>query len=118
MVASATLAMARDFSRFIAKAGLPETCLTNVMPSPFHFQEQAVLAVPACAVDPRATDLHTASLIDNIPALLEADIGSLVLFSSWRQLFEVYDGLDEQFQHRVAPTGSLGTENGILAITT
>ena len=105
-VTSATIAMGGDFSRFQQQSGLRDASFT-CLPSPFRFQEQAVLSIPPFAGDPRERDDHTAMMIERLPDILSEELGSLVLFTSWYQLFDVHDGIDETFRERVLRQGEL-----------
>lgn len=90
VVTSATLTALNSFDRFIVRSGIPESSVFKVVPSPFHY-ERAVFSVPAMRSDGGDPDNHTAELGELIPQLLEIDAGTLVLFSSRRQLQAVYE---------------------------
>lgn len=107
VVTSATLSMAGDFSRFQDRSGiLPENQYLTLR-SPFNFQEQAVLRVPAMTVDPSDPDAHTTEIAEMLPKLLSPEKSSLVLFTSWRQLNGVVRVLDSDFAERVLRQGDL-----------
>src|SRR5690606_25443008 len=44
---------------------------------------------------------HTEALIENLPELLDPNEGSLVLFSSRRQMLDVYERLESDWQERI-----------------
>ena len=44
--------------------------------------------------DPGDAQAHTRALIEQLPRLLDSREGSLVLFSSRRQMLEVFQGID------------------------
>jgi ATP-dependent DNA helicase DinG len=99
---SATLASARGFERFFERSGLGQDTLAVRIPSPFDFQNIAVLGVPSMTSDPRDFDAHSAEVIELLPDLLSQEKSALVLFSSWRQMRAVRNGLPaglEQFLH-------------------
>ena len=94
---SATMTALNSFERFILHSGVPRNSVFKVVPSPFEY-ERAVLRVPAMDCDPGQPQEHTQALIANFPRWLDAGVGSLVLFSSRRQLQDVYEGLPADWQ--------------------
>jgi ATP-dependent DNA helicase DinG len=101
---SATMTALSSFERFILHAGAPRTGIFKVVPSPFDYGN-AVLRVPAMDCDPGDPQAHTQALIDCLPEWLDENEGSLVLFSSRRQLNDVYDGLDDNWRSRILLQG-------------
>lgn len=97
VVTSATLTALGNFQRFQMRAGTPHHANYQVVPSPFNFS-QATLEIPAFAVDASNADVHTISLIEHLPKLLDKKEGSLVLFSSRRQMQEVYDEMPDSLR--------------------
>ena len=59
------------------------------------------------ASDPRDPEAHTQSVIEALPGILAQTLGSLVLFTSWKQMFGVLDGVSEEFRALVLPQGEL-----------
>lgn len=104
VVTSATLTALGNFQRFQMRAGTPNNANYQVVPSPFNFA-QATLEIPAFAVDASNADVHTISLIDHLPTLLDKKEGSLVLFSSRRQMQEVYDEMPESIRELILIQG-------------
>jgi len=107
VLTSATLSVARDFTSFQSKSGIPPEMVFTSLASPFRFQEQAVLSVPRMRTDPGQADQHTQEIAEMIPGVVGDDIGALVLFTSWRQMLRVYDDIDETFRERVLMQGEL-----------
>lgn len=107
VVTSATLAVAGDFSRYRKRVGIGEDNTFNALPSPFDYQQQAVLRVPGMDVDPRDADAHNEAVADMLPGLMHGVQGGLVLFSSWRQMFRVSELLDAAFMSSVLAQGGL-----------
>ncbi|WP_019531018.1 ATP-dependent DNA helicase DinG [Dasania marina] len=101
VVTSATLTALGRFDRFIMRAGTPADAAYIVVPSPFNYAEAGELVVPAMRSEPSNADAHTEELIELLPQILEFDSGSLVLFSSKRQLENVYEGLPLAWQQKV-----------------
>lgn len=107
VLTSATISVARDFSGFQRKTGISPDQQFVSLPSPFRFQEQGVLSIPAMDSDPSDPDAHTDELSVIIPDLVESDLGSLILFTSWRQMLRVFDDIDRDFKERVLMQGEL-----------
>lgn len=93
VLVSATLTAMNSFRFFRHQAGLREGDGTQYLrlQSPFDFQ-RAELYIPAMPCDPASPDF-TQALIDKLPGLLAGQQASLVLFSSYRQMQEVAEGL-------------------------
>ncbi|WP_276146612.1 helicase C-terminal domain-containing protein, partial [Pseudomonas aeruginosa] len=53
---------------------------------------------------------HTAAIIRELPELVKGARGSLVLFSSRKQMQEVFDGLDRDWRKRVFIQGNLSKQ--------
>jgi ATP-dependent DNA helicase DinG len=82
---SATLSMGEDFAHFTSRLGLNDA-ETLAIPSPFDFETQALLYLPAQLPDP-ASPAHTGAVIDVAVPLIEASAGgAFVLFTSHRAL--------------------------------
>ncbi|MEZ5569577.1 MAG: ATP-dependent DNA helicase DinG [Halioglobus sp.] len=96
VVTSATLTALGSFERFMLRSGAPRDANYQVVASPFHY-ENATLVVPVMDCEPGDAQAHTSALIAQLPQVLEADEGSLVLFSSRRQMQEVHQGLRDVF---------------------
>ena len=104
VITSATLTALGNFQRFQMRAGTPNNANYQIVPSPFNFA-QATLEIPAFAVDASNADVHTISLIDHLPKLLNKKEGTLVLFSSRRQMQEVYDEMPESIRDLILIQG-------------
>ena len=108
VVTSATLSAVGSFERFQFRSGVPRNSLFTEVPSPFNYQEAGTLRIPKLATDATRYPQHT----DNIVAYLvnegQTVAASLVLFTSRKQLEEVFDGLPEPVQSRVLAQGQVG----------
>lgn len=104
VVTSATLTALGNYQRFQMRAGTPLNSNYQVVPSPFNFA-QATLEIPRGAVDASNAELHTLSLIDHLPEMLNKQEGSLVLFSSRKQMLEVFDALPEDLRELILVQG-------------
>lgn len=110
LVTSATLTALGTFDRYRMRAGLPKTAVTAVVPSPFHHADAGVLRVPDLKADPRDAAAHTVAIIRELPALVAGSRGTLVLFSSRRQMQDVFDGLERDWRKRVFIQGNLSKQ--------
>lgn len=110
LVTSATLTALGTFDRFNMRAGLPFEAKKAVVPSPFNYAEAGVLRVPDLRADPRDADAHTQAIIRQLPGILEGAQGSLVLFSSRRQMQDVFAGVDVEWRKRVLMQGGLSRQ--------
>ncbi|MBM7060503.1 ATP-dependent DNA helicase DinG [Pseudomonas sp. UL073] len=110
LVTSATLTALNSFDRYRMRAGLPKAAVTAVVPSPFHHAEAGVLRVPDLKADPRDAAAHTAAIIRELPQLVDGGRGTLVLFSSRKQMQDVFDGLDRDWRKRVLIQGNLSKQ--------
>jgi ATP-dependent DNA helicase DinG len=113
LVTSATLTALGSFERFRMRAGLPKSALATVVPSPFRHAEAGLLQVPDLKADPRDAQAHTNAIIRELPELLEAERGALVLFASRKQMQEVFDGLPREWRRRVLIQGNLSKQETI-----
>ena len=110
LVTSATLTALGSFDRFSMRSGLPKAAVTAVVPSPFHHADAGVLSIPDLQADPRDAAAHTAAIIKQLPQLVEGSRGTLVLFSSRKQMQEVFDGLERDWRKRVLIQGNLSKQ--------
>ncbi|EPM73849.1 ATP-dependent DNA helicase DinG, partial [Pseudomonas syringae pv. actinidiae ICMP 18886] len=72
---------------------------------------------PDLKADPRDSVAHTAAIIRDLPGLVEGSRGTLVLYSSRKQMQDVFDGLDRDWRKQVFIQGNLSkqeTESSVL----
>jgi ATP-dependent DNA helicase DinG len=98
IVTSATLAGSTDFSFLVRQLGVDEPELepeTAIFPSPFVYEEQAVLAIPTDVPAPNAdAAAHRAGVLRVVNDLADfADGGLFVLFTSHREVRHTADAL-------------------------
>ena len=110
LVTSATLTALGRFDRFNQRAGVPRSAVCAMAPSPFKHGEKGLLRIPNLGADPRDNAGHSAAIIERLPEMLEDVPGSLVLFSSRRQMLEVFAGLPAAFRERVLVQGDLSKQ--------
>ena len=104
IVTSATITALNSFERFILHSGSPREANYKIVASPFDYTN-AVFSVPSMDCDPGDAQAHSQALIDQLPQLLNETEGSLVLFSSRRQMLEVFQGIDSAVRERILMQG-------------
>ncbi len=104
IVTSATITALNSFERFILHSGAPREGNYKVVASPFDYAN-AVFSVPAMDCDPGDAQAHTDALVALLPEVLDPAEGSLVLFSSRRQMLDVYQGVSAEFGERLLMQG-------------
>ncbi len=92
IVTSATITALNSFERFMLHSGSPREGVYKQVASPFDYAN-AVFSVPAMDCEPGDAQAHTDAIVARLPRLLAPDEGSLVLFSSRRQMNDVYEGV-------------------------
>ncbi|GAB5415091.1 MAG: ATP-dependent DNA helicase DinG [Congregibacter sp.] len=97
ILTSASMTALGSFERFITRSGVPRDSSFEVVASPFDYS-RAQLQIPAMSSEPGDAQAHTEELISLLPELLDKHEGSLVLFSSRRQMNDVFDGLPADWQ--------------------
>jgi ATP-dependent DNA helicase DinG len=113
VLTSATMTALGHFNRLIDELGLPHDVLCERLPSPFDYPKAAVLSVPKMLSDPGKPEEHTQEVISYLNQNLLDATATLVLFSSWRQMFAVLEKLDSKIRSRVLAQGDL-TKNEII----
>lgn len=97
VITSATLRSLGRFDLLLDRTGLhwmkSTQCLA--LQSPFNFEEQGDLYLPPLQSSPRNSESHTAEIIEWLPKLIDTQhaVGSLVLFSSRKQMQAVAAGV-------------------------
>src|SRR5690606_33493382 len=104
VVTSATITALGRFDRYQMRAGTPADSCYRVVPSPFDFAS-ATLEVPAWVIEANNAELHTQTLIDHLPDTLDPAEASLVLFSSRRQMLDVYEALPGEWRNLILLQG-------------
>ncbi len=100
VVTSATLTALGTFERFIRRSGVPRESFFHHIDSPFHYPTAAQLIVPNF-VEPSNALAHTEAIIDDLPQRIDPNEAALVLFSSRKQMRNVYFDLPVAFQDKV-----------------
>lgn len=100
VMTSATLAVKKSFSFLKSGLGLEENerVMEIILPSPFNYREQAVLAIPTDIPEPTERG-YSEGLSTIILKALKASRGSaLILFTSYSLLDSVYKGIGEELR--------------------
>ena len=105
IVTSATLRALGKFDELKRTTGIPDDAHFLAVAGAFDYQNNATIAVPKDAVEGNQVADHTEYLITHLPSYFEPAAGTLVLFSSRRQMEEVYDGLDRDVQKQLLIQG-------------
>ena len=104
VVTSATITALNSFERFTLHSGSPRDAAYKVVASPFDYGN-AVFSVPAMDCDPGDAQAHTEAIVAQLPDLLDRNEGSLVLFSSRRQMQDVFQGVSVTFGDQLLMQG-------------
>ena len=104
---SATLTVGREFDYFLERVGLnyveSDRLQTLLLPSPFRYEEQVLLAIPAFFPDPRSPEFreYTRDFLRDLNRAQKR--GTLVLFTSYALLNEIYNALKTDFEVEKTP---------------
>lgn len=93
VLTSATLRTLGNFDRLRYQAGLPAEAVCADVPSPFDYQAKAVFCVPPDAAEGNQQEAHTQYVVQFLHQQLNVQEATLVLFSSRRQMLDVYQAL-------------------------
>ncbi|MFM6921286.1 MAG: helicase C-terminal domain-containing protein, partial [Polynucleobacter victoriensis] len=111
VLTSATLRTLGDFQYFLSQTGLNWFSKTNTFEaeSPFNYEKQGTFIVPEMIQCPSANATgHTEELSTEIPKQLQnLQHGALVLFTSKKQMKQVYEDLPDEFLKDVLMQGDM-----------
>lgn len=105
VLTSATLTALGRFDAMFASLGIPRETTAVRLESPFDYAANGVLEVPQMTADPGDPEAHTEEVLRLLNAELEKAKAALVLFSSWRQMRAVLDGLNQSIKDRLLAQG-------------
>lgn len=113
VITSATLTALNSFERFQYSSGVASTATFVSIRSPFNF-EKAIFSVPPLSVEPSDNEGHTSDIVkflnNTLDRTFDRSTGNLVLFSSRRQMEEVFSALDTKFQQQILLQGDLSKQ--------
>jgi ATP-dependent DNA helicase DinG len=98
VITSATLRSLGNFNTLKRETGIPDSAQFLSVAGAFNYAEAATLSVPKDCVEGNAIYEHTDYITDNLADMVEKKAGTLVLFSSRRQMDEVFDRLETDLQ--------------------
>jgi ATP-dependent DNA helicase DinG len=99
VITSATLRSLGTFNTLKRETGIPDSAQFLSVAGAFDYANVANLCVPNDCFEGNSIDQHTEYIADNLATMVEKKAGTLVLFSSRRQMDEVYDRLDTDLQN-------------------
>lgn len=99
VITSATLRSLGTFNTLQRETGIPDSAQFLSVVGAFNYRDAATLCVPSDCIEGNSIDQHTDYIADNLGAMLDKKAGTLVLFSSRRQMEEVVDRLDMDVQN-------------------
>ena len=105
VLTSATMSVGGDFSLCLQELGLPQHARCHRLSHVFDYRARAQLWVPRHAVDARQYSEHTEAVVGFLNDHLADEKGSLVLFSSKRQLRDVAGRLRPALRRFVSVQG-------------
>ena len=116
VVTSATVTALGEFHRFANMTGLGRNPKAEFLKlnSPFDFPNREVLEIPKLEADPGKQADHTREISQWMESAIDPDVGTLVLFSSYRQMRETRDRLPGKLRNLVLMQGEI-TKSGLLA---
>lgn len=93
---SATITTGGDFSYFMERLGLDDGVETLCIPSPFDYKKQVLIFIPRDSPDP-ADARYVEKIAPTVKRLLAASRGrAFVLFTSYRNMQEMYEILKNE----------------------
>ncbi len=105
VLTSATLQALGNFETLKRETGVPDFASFMSVAGAFNYAEAAVVRVPADAVEGNSVEAHSNYIVDNLAGLVEKRCGTLVLFSSKRQMEQVYDELGRDLHKEIIMQG-------------
>ena len=105
ILTSATLRTLGSFNSFTKNVGLLGNSDCKAVEGAFDFLSAGSLVIPDIGVDASDSVAHTEALIKKLPQLIDCNEGTLVLFSSRRQMESVLDGLSGEFKKSILTQG-------------
>ena len=93
VMTSATLRSLGNFNALQRETGVPSSAFFLSVAGAFDYTKSASLVVPADAVEGNSVEEHTQYIVKNLSSLVEDKVGTLTLFSSKRQMQQVFDDL-------------------------
>ena len=105
VVTSATLRSLGNFNTLQRETGMPSSATFMAVAGAFNYAEAASVRVPIDAAEGNNVEQHSRYLVDNFESMLEQRAGTLWLFSSRRQMEQVYDELPRELHKLILIQG-------------
>jgi ATP-dependent DNA helicase DinG len=105
VVTSATLRSLGNFNSLQRETGMPNTASYLAVAGAFNYAEAATLRVPNDAVEGNSVEEHSRYIVDHFESMVEDRAGTLLLFSSKRQMEQVYDELSRDMHKLILIQG-------------
>lgn len=105
VITSATLRTLGSFDNFSRRSGLPPETSYSAVAGAFDYARAGVIQVPDIGADGSDSRAHTEAITATLPECIDWDEGTLVLFSSRRQMELVFEGLPAELQEQVLMQG-------------
>ena len=105
VLTSATLSIKGDFSAMHKSLGVPDDAKGVSIASPFNYAQIAKLELCKNAPNPRNDAEYEAYILELLGEIIEPDKGTLILFSSVKQLEQVYENLEASWKKGVLVQG-------------
>ncbi|TNC82939.1 MAG: ATP-dependent DNA helicase DinG [Oleiphilus sp.] len=110
VLTSATLTALGRFDRLAYKSGLPEASIYHCVVSPFDFGNVAELVIPRMSSLPSDAEAHTTEICERFDEIIGSHKAVLVLFSSRRQMNDVFYGLARDTREQVMTQDDMGKQ--------
>lgn len=110
VLTSATLTALGKFDHLRYKAGLPESSVYHIVPSPFDFANAGVLRVPPMKSLPNHAQAHTDEIIESLDEWIGDHKAVLMLFSSRKQMNDVFFGVDRSLREKILTQDDMGKQ--------
>jgi len=110
ILTSATLTALGSFDRLCQKTGLPDASVFHIVQSPFDFANVAVLRVPRMLAPPNKPEQHTHEISEILEQCLGEHKAVLVLFSSRRQMNDVFYQVDRDLREDILTQDDLSKQ--------
>lgn len=105
VITSATLRTLGSFDNFSRRCGLPPETSYSAVAGAFDYARAGVIHVPDIGADGGDSRAHTEALTAALPECIDWDEGTLVLFSSRRQMELVFEGFPAELREQVLMQG-------------
>ncbi len=102
---SATLATAGSFAFLRDRLGLPEDTRELLLPSPFAYDQQALLYVPSRFPQPNAADFCQRVADEALAIITKSRGRALFLFTSYRNMTQVHKLLEQRLPYPILLQG-------------